>query len=298
MNSHFIITSPGKTASFWLANALDMHPDILCSHGTLSIPASELYISGWNSHEMIGSFWKQQKISNALKEFLNKSIGDSIEKEHDIFYKRSLDHFFSIQENMGKAKYYGNVHGFTFYALLGKIKKTTYIYKIANMQRHPVTLIESAFGKSDTFNHLKTLEAYNHIFDPVVSKYNLDMTPYNLFFIYHCYRLEEYFISYQTPQLYHIPMERITKNKDYFCSILKMLCSEEIEISDEYINSVFTMGRVNIHGNTKKDPITIYNNWDIWQKELFQEMLFSYQDIFPKAKELGYDLEYFTNPIK
>jgi len=295
MHKHFIITSPGRTASFWLANALDLHPDIKCSHGALNIPATEIYLNGSFGHKAMGDFWKDLKISKTLSHTLDMIYGNLIYEANNLpKNRRSLLEYFVFQEAMGKAKYYGNVHCFTFEGLL-KLNNTNngIPFACANMQRHPVTLIESGQARVDHTDTQRLLMIYHNQLSPYIEKFRIYETPSNITFLYNTVcRLLYYLLPLRNPVLLHIPMEKITQDKEYFYNIVKYLCPN-LEITEEYLNKVFGIGRINLHGNIKNDPFTIFKKWPQWKQKVFQTVLRDIDDIIPKAKQIEYDLEPF-----
>ena len=302
---HFLITTRGKTGSFWMANALDIHPDIICSHSTIYAPASEIYLSGWVGHNMIGAAWQGKEPSRAYAEALTKMYGRAEEEEKKYFSSRSLLEFFCLQEGMGNAKYYGNVHAFMVEMVIDRLARyqkdvPNGSFKIANLTRHPIKIMESCLERSRSFKDKKigALEReriINRCAQPI-KKYNLKTDRLVLSFICNCNILVDYINPMRYPGLFHIPIERITRDKEYFCFVVKSLTSDDIELSDEYLDKVFAIGKLNRH-NRKNDcddsPVSLFAKWEPWQREYISQILGPFRDVFPKAEELGYDFSMF-----
>lgn len=298
--SHFIICSLGKTGSFWIANALDINPDIICTHSNLHVPASEIYLSGWNGFETIGAKWKDKKPSEELAKTLTEKYGKAIEKESKVFSKYTLDEYFDLQEKIGIAKYYGNAHGYTLTNFLNhwKANKPNRKFKLANLHRHPLKIVESGVSRSFVYEDPQVIARIKNrtAIDKAVKAYKLKLCPEVIAFIDNCNKLPDYLGAMRCLDLLHIPIERITQDKEYFCFVLRYLTSDDIEISDKYLDSVFSLGKLNRHNKNRScdnTPEILFSKWDYWQRDYFSKMLSCFQDIFPKAEELGYNFSNF-----
>jgi hypothetical protein len=115
----FIITSYGRTATTWLAAALNQHPEIMCSHGPV-LP--ERY-------------------------FLQKPALAEVHGGMDDFFSIPVDRHYDVFLAMAKGRVCGNVHGYALDWLVPEFRRNPprRDYVVINMTRHPVTRIESLF---------------------------------------------------------------------------------------------------------------------------------------------------------
>ncbi|MDT8303552.1 MAG: hypothetical protein RQ760_18880, partial [Sedimentisphaerales bacterium] len=86
------------------------------------------------------------------------------------------------------------------------------------------------------------------------------------------------------------------QEREYFSSVLRYLTSKDIEITEKYLDRVFSLGKLNRHNKSSSCDDTaevLFSKWDYWQRDYFSKMLSCFQDIFPKAEELGYKFSNF-----
>ena len=99
MGNNFLVTSYGRTATFWIARNLDLHSDITCNHGPSIAPESFEY-----HHN------KVDDMANLV-----------IHRQKDEFYKSPASEVFRVLRNVKDTPYCGNVHGYNAYAAYKEI---------------------------------------------------------------------------------------------------------------------------------------------------------------------------------
>jgi len=282
-SSYFMIASHGWSGSHWLASALNMHPDIVCCHSALNIPATK---STWENNKL-------QKTTN----------------ERDIARRRrgqvSIDALLSEVESYGCAQAYGNVHTIRVRDLeelkaFGPPKRSCLF---ANLARHPISVVASGAGQFedmifwDIHALIESSDALREIIDiakAAAEKFGLNLcdAPVRSFIaatqhLTHLARDQKI-----APSIRTIIMERVTTEKDYFRNVLDYLTKGRLDITEEYINSVFSIGKLNSHKT--KSYLTaeaLYESWEPWKKYIFNEVAKKY-NITELYKPLNYDFSF------
>ncbi len=300
---HFIVTTRGRTGSFWLANAFDMHPEIICSHGRVRAPASWLFADRINMYYSRvyskGMKWTNKELPDQLATMLSRYCEHEIQRGRSKEYPDNIDDLLKEQEEIGQADYYGKVHGFQLRDIIRmyKQKPPAKEIKIANQIRNPVKIVNSGLKDfSKKFEKEPNLKrACHNKYKKIITRYNLLPTTSELAFIKMVDDIDSYLETLEHEKLLQIPLEKVTKNKDFLCFVLRTLTSFDLKISDEYLDNVFNHGRLNNHVKNpkKQSPEEIFSSWQFWQKDHFRRKLMQYEEYFPKMYELGYDIEKF-----
>ncbi len=264
MKKYFIVTSYGRTATYWLADALNSHRDIICNHGLLPVT----------------SYGDRLEKSLILYQHENESI----------LVSKSFDDLFDDLEKTGLAKVYGNVHGYsacTYYFKLATNKPRREI-RVINLARHPITRIESLANEwlyestfSSTMCHrLENIRHQNELnkraFAYVQSAFphvDLSIKDNSIFLLALLSVISSDFQELQIEGLLNIPMERLTKDAEYFCFIFSLLTQGSIEIEPKYLHDVISSGRKNQHSKAEMSSIEVYEQWAKWKRTVFQLVL-------------------------
>ncbi len=300
---HFLITTRGRTGSFWLANAFDMHPEIICSHGRGRACASWIFCEGANMYFdkrcLKGMQWRNRELPEEVAKMLSKFTDYEGDWGRSDKFPKTIDGFLQEQETIGQAKYYGNVNAFQLRELLHKNSQQTpkKPFKIANNIRHPVTLVQSAVTDFVMFrNNPQVRENYYKKYNQTVKSYNLEVSDDVVAFFREVDILDTYLETLEFSSLLQIPMEKVTMDRDFFCHILKSLTDKNIEITSDYLSSVFDNGRLNDHAGKKRKKLTpeqIFDSWLPWQQDYFRKKLMQFENIWPRMYELGYNLDHY-----
>ncbi len=294
--NHFIITSHGWSASNWLAYALNLHPEIVCSHSARNIPANE---RGMNSDESL-----RANLLALHKGYLSRSI-DTVDAKYEQI------------EKMGNGKFYGSVHVLRMRDLpylwerFGPNKKN---YTVMNLVRHPVSLVWSGYGQFKSLfrydlNELhwtlgKVLNEAREFIHKLALKY--DFFPgdiENLAFIgasavlgslrkdLDAYDIVKNINAYN--YLGAIKMEEVTNNPDVLSGIIAKLTNGRLSVDEIYLRKVFRTGVVNEHKSDKNktDASARYQHFNEWQKEVFKYFFEKYQ-LKNAYESYGYDFSF------
>ncbi len=279
IKKYFVVTSYGRTATYWLAFSLNKHPDIVCSHGRLPIT----------------SYGERQARDAIVYEHENESS----------LAEKSIDDLFDELEEVELAKVYGNVLGYDAYSLLSKL--TTYkpkrVITIINLTRHPITRIESLGNEwcyeftfsPTTHQRVQEMRHQNKVvFDVMQSNFphtDFSVTENSIFLSALLNVIRSDVRELRIDDVLHVPMERMTKDVEYFCWMLGILTQKAINIESSYLYDVISSGRKNQHSKAEKSSIEQYELWDEWKRVIFKVMLDAH-----KAEGLyerfGYDLSF------
>ncbi|WP_085908708.1 hypothetical protein [Kiloniella majae] len=286
---YFIITCHGWSASNWTATALSKHPDILCCHSAMNVPAD----------------------SKKLKETEDEFRATMVERHEariargELSINQLLDEVESYDEAKN-CKVYGNIHTLRLRDLKGLMQKfgQSYPYVLMNQIRHPVSLVASGFGQVksmlgwDIYCHIDAthgMEEHLSFFLDIAERYKINLCDYDVrSFSYAAHHL--LFIAADAiafPDVPTIIMERATADRDYFANVVRQVTSGFVEPSESYLDDVFKLGQLNQHKVGKKLLAKEqFNEWNSWQQEVFK-YFFEKSGLREKYEKYGYDFSFF-----
>lgn len=288
----FIVTCHGWSASNWTAHALSLGKDVLCTHSA------------------------RNELANDIDLHKDSNLRENIHKFHKGYKKRtelSLDNLYEEIENKGKAMHYGSVHVLRMRDLPiihEKYGDSIRKFKVANIVRHPVSLVWSGFGQlKDLFKydinelHWTTGKIVNQGLDfvnKIGKKYQVDVGDYeHLAFIGACAimsslkaDIDAYAPVMEMPNLEFVgtfQMEKLTSDSQYFGNFIENLNMEDV-LSEEYVNLVMNTGNINKHKKDNKlmSASDRFNTFTPMQKEVFR-YFFRHSDL-SKYQSFGYDV--------
>jgi len=298
MKNYFMVTSHGWSASNWLAYALNMHPDIICTHSARNIQASE----------------KEMNSNQNLRQNLQ-----SLHNGYVLRQNRTLKKSYKFIEALGEVKVYGSVHVYRLRdlpVLFEKYGEFDHSFQVMNLVRHPVSLVWSGYGQfKDLFrydlNELhwtsgKVLKSAREFVHQLALKYDLYIGDIeNLAFIGAAAILGSLRLDLdavdktkQLPKIEyhdHVQMEKITREPDVLREAIRTLSDNTIDGDSAYLSQVFNAGIVNQHKNdsNKHDPELRYQQFTDWQKETFN-YFFNLYDLRNSYREMGYNFSFLT----
>ena len=119
--AYFLVTTNGHCASKWLAASLDLHPEIVCSHGPAAHPLCM-------QHD---------------REYTDADMSRILAEEHRKLMP--LDLLFEELERVGPARCYGNVHLFNLRQLAENVAAhpPSRRFKVVDLVRHPVPFVRA-----------------------------------------------------------------------------------------------------------------------------------------------------------
>lgn len=280
---YFIVTSHGWSASYWLAHAMNLHPDITCSHS-----AENLLAEGPDLHNLDRQIEMHRNLHKGM-----------IARQ-----TRPLDATYDEIEKMGDTPIYGSVHTYRLrdLAVLGqKYGKPQRSFRVANLVRHPVSFVWSGFS------HLKEMFSYDIyvlrgtlnlimqaedlLFD-LRDKHKINLTDLDVIaFFGACGNLMNLAQDVRVGRdVQHVRMENVTTEPELFAKVATFLTAGRVLPDPGWIDGVFEVGEINTHKKGKKlSPNERFAAWEPWQREAFLGFL-KLSDIGPAYESLGYEL--------
>ncbi len=281
--AYFLVTSFGRTATFWIASNLNRHGDIICSHGPAMPPVIP----------MEGS---QPSQSDVLR----------MHRDLDDFYDMPLDRFFDAMERLGPAKAYGNAHAYGAQSVKGLLAGSSSgrRFTVVNVVRHPVTRIESLRNRFEyelTYNTYfrERIETYieqtvtQELLQFVKSQCGVDLTFDTRLFLYALSLVPSHDKNDLQVPVLHVAMERVTRDPEAFCWMFNVLTHGKVGIDAEYLDSVFERGRLNVRG-AERSAVRQYRQWDAWMREAFRYVMEEY-DFQKMYGAMYYDFSFACN---
>jgi len=251
--NYFFITTNGNSASRWLAQTLNMHPDIICSHSPARISIAMAYDHGYSDSE--------------FKEIMQDESRKKI----------PTDILLNELEQIGKVRCFGNVHLFNLRQLRENIDKNNHEkeFRVVDLVRHPVSFVQSGTYNmirqgqynTDCITYLNNVYYRNKkLYDDFAPSYKLDFNDlYTLSFMANVMTLKSLSINMQIHEVDdRITMEAITTNKTEYQRLVSFISGGEVCADDQYLNAVFSTKAVNKHKIRKKQIgyKEIYDSWD------------------------------------
>jgi hypothetical protein len=277
MDNFFIITSYGRTATYWIAKVLTMHPDILCAHG----PTTDFY------HD-----YKQQSLEAIDLQKIHKNIAN--------FYKLSLSEYLNLLKKSGEAKFYGSCHAYSAGNFLNKIKEYNKTLQFVNLIRHPITRIESHRNKwlrevqkskemrkrlEEQFYQISRKDSFVKRFKNTKIRDKYFICALNSVLSQDKWELAK--------DVWHVPMEKLTKDRETFIWIINHLTHGQIVLSNEYLEQVFDSKKVNHTQIINSNSYMCYSSWDRWEKDYFKSKIGEYG--YSQYSDYNYDFSFIDN---
>lgn len=278
----FLVTSHGRTATYWLASALHLHEDVQCSHGPALPPVLE--------------FSTQPPDEFALQ----------AHQCQDEFSKKSLDAFFAELELASEKPIVGNVHAYAAHQLTTRpiLFNPQREIAVINVVRHPLTRIESLArrvlheARFSDYSRSLLHEHFGSYVPKMVTDYlgenhavDLEIME-NRAFLYAAFSVPHVdSMDFDTP-IQHIPMERLTKDAEFFSWFFAFVTQGSANLSGDYLDKVMKSERMN-HQAPERPAVALYEKWPTWKKATIQAISewYGFTDSY---SGLGYDFTFIT----
>lgn len=278
---YFLVTSYGRTATVWLTQALNLHPDILCSHGPSYIPI----------------------ITRKNVPYTEASVVDA-QNSSPQFHSQTIRQILLRLEEHGNARWIGNVHGFTSRNLWlrGWTELDTPPYRSVNLLRHPIARADSFWRRWQCERNFDS-PFTRWIASEVTKKLKYQRTIKELKYYYNITleSFEERAFFYAVMQMSNdyrdmklktaqIISERLVSDMDYFAYTAKLLMGDSISLSNEYLDQVQQLGKQNASTTSGRDADSIFKSWQPWQRTLFMVFLRDHPKLAACYESYGYTL--------
>jgi hypothetical protein len=272
--NYFFVTSYGRTATMWLTHALDLHPDIVCTHGP-------------SLHHSEGS-----------EDFVQ------IQKTASLFYAIGLKKILASIGAGSNKKCIGNIHAYTALNLSIKqnAERDAPRIRSVNLLRHPITRINSFWGR---FRYERTLNSpmaqwineeslkqprYQQVLQELQSHHDVTIESFDERAFFHAVMQMSTDSGDLPIHVPHIVSERLVADIDYFCYVLELLIGDDIPISTDYLSSVTKLGKLNAAKDGGRSAIQVFEEWQPWQRTLFLLFLRDHPSLQEAYTSFGYSL--------
>ena len=266
----FIVTSPGYTATKWLAWALNEHPAIHCTHSAGVSPTDHAY---------------------SLEE-----LDALVEEKFGARDQIPLDQFLTeLEADAPDAEAVGNVHRYNLSALARNREHFpgAGAVRVVNLVRHPVDWIASGTAQMARMSEgveliQRQICGHHERHGELHAAHDFPVHPSNedLAFAYLCHRLCLLAREGALPGIRHVPMEAMTTERDTFASVVKAVSGRIAE--ESYLDSVFEKGAIHAHrSGAPASPREKFEGWLPWKRELFAHWA-RVSEVFSVYRGLGY----------
>lgn len=292
----FIVTCHGWSASNWVAHALNLHPEIVCTHSARNELAAE----------------KDLQSNQNLKKHLSQLHSGYVNRQ-----QRPMDVTYDEIHAKGNGSAYGSVHVYRLRdlpILNEKYGSPDRSFNIVNLIRNPIDLVWSGYGQfKDLFrydiNELywttgKVLETGREFTIQLAEKHDLMLGDYDVLgFLGACAvlgslrkDLDALETAKKLPYVTYkgeVMMEKVTQDKSTLTDLIDRLANQELTCNQKYTDSVYQTGIINKHKHDSKrlTPEERYNTFTDWQKEAFHYYM-NYFNITDPYIAFGYDLSF------
>ena len=267
----FYISSRGSSATAWIAKVLSMHPDIVCFHGTRSVPPTD---SGIN----------------------------------DMTPDAFMEALITCSKSCQKQKIFGAIHG--YYGVLAKKAVESRGGTFSHIIRHPVKRIHSQFsdyykriilkepsnggmsGITDHYYHDITRKGYDQVANRIKNE-SINVSAIEQIFL----NFSETVISNdlicikEAGKEANFKMEDITTSPEKFNEAFRFIVDNKIEATSSYLDDVFATKAINKH--VKKMAVNdIYESWPDSFKFIFQKVIEMHggKEAIEIYSDMGYEL--------
>lgn len=277
---YVFVCSYGRTATYWLSQLLNAHPDIICSHGPTTPPIIEY--------------------EDSSPQELDKWVWENMPAFHDL----KLPDVMRDMRKMGDARYYVKVHAYSAFNLFNRLVSEGVSRPVfmANVVRHPVTRVES-FAKRWVENAQWNAQMRSFMLDwwreqpparelekHLARNFDVDFTnEANVFFATACLWLRQDREDLAVPML-HASSERLVGDPDYFAWFLDRLTEGRLAGDPEIMDIYRKTGPKNVSAGALPAR-EVFDGWDDWKRAAFAYVTDVY-DLAPLYARFPYSLDF------
>jgi hypothetical protein len=280
--TEFIATTPGLSATRWLAFVLGSHPDVFIAHG--HFPLSSVVQTEFKLEKSKGDV-DSLTIGNEMSDFYRTS------SLSDVFAA-----YFAIKPD---ARAYGNIHSYTLHTLMQRVRNAAELngINVLNVLRHPVSYIDSHFSLVRSSEQYPRL--YRHYAEDVFPEavrevpelLAMECPDYREFlaFAVSCFSVRNMARDFSHKWRRHMRMELLTTD----VQALKTFCEGLTGLTYPYdrLGSFLRHGAINRHRHqgASTEPAAIYESWAPWKKNL--AFIVIPDKVLETFESEGYDLD-------
>ena len=257
----FIATTPGLSATRWLAFALASHPEVFVAHGHFQLDS------------VVAHNFDQEKEKGDIESLTVGNAAANFYQTHSL-----TEVFAAYRQLKPEAHAYGNIHSYTLETLMRGVASPEDLEAITvvNVLRHPVcymdshsSLVRSAERHPELYQHY-----LRNVFPSALAQFPelflIDCSNYREFvaFAVSCLSVCQMAHDFIQTRFRHFRMESLTTD----VHALKQFCETltGLDYSSQRLSSFIQQGPINQHRkrSASTDPWTIYSAWAQWQRDM------------------------------
>jgi hypothetical protein len=277
----FAVTTPGASATRWLAHVLAAHADVYVAHGKHPLDA---VVRGQLNQEKQNTDFDSLLRGNAMRE---------------LYEEQSLEEVLArFQETKPKARVFGCIHSYTLDALIRAARSTQTLsnIRILNLVRHPVNFIASHYAlvrsaeKHPSLYQFYMERVFPHVLQEFPELFLIPCPDHRSFlaFAASCLGVANLIRDLSYPGVRSMKMEELTTQAEVLYSVCRELTG--LTYSEESLRAFISRGAINRHRSpgSSNDPHTIYASWETWQQDMVQVMIPG--TVLDWLEEMDYDV--------
>lgn len=274
--SYFLITSPGYTATKWLAATLNRHPAIYCNHSA----GSEVLDRDYTISELDALV--EEKLVQRDRMPLN-------------------DYLAALAQSGGDARACGNVHRYSLSALERNLKRfpSRTPFDCVNLVRHPIPWVASGAAMiariCEGGVERKREQVRRHFEHHAGTYVHLGMAPdptwNELAFCFQCARLPQLARESRMRDHDHVRMEALTGSKEVLAALVERILRGGIDDAAAVQDAMQTPGPIHRHRPVAyTEAWEQYAAWSPTQRALFEHWA-ALSGIRDAYRRFGYDID-------
>lgn len=279
-NAYAIIGSMGRTATHWIADAFNLHPQVFFSHGP--------------------DFEPRKNVSTEDLEIVSARIIQQMKS----FDFSGIDKYFDLLESIGKFNVYGNIHGFSdipnaAYQLQNDFRRPYYTCAVF---RHPVPRVQSFVGKwlsylrepADLRATVLGLDEYREknsaYLEELGKAYQVRLFDNEaLLFIMALGTTLSYDKKYFLSGVPLFQMERLVGDTDYFLGLFHDVTQGLVEPTVDYVDALRKLSPIDRLSDKGLTAASLFQSWDNWKQQYFLDEV-QREEMFDTYDSQGYNL--------
>lgn len=284
----FAVTTPGLSATRWLAYVLAAHPDVYVAHGRHALDSV-----------LRGQYTQEQQIGDIDSLVCGNAM-------RGLYDDHSLEEVYArYRQSRPQARVFGCVHSYTLDSLIraARSPRTLSNLRILNLVRHPINYIASHYAlvrSAEKYPRLYRLYADRVIPQALREFPELFLMPCSdarafLAFAASCFGMSNLIRDLAYPGVRSVRMEALTTRMDLLQSICRELTGYSYPL--ELLQNFISQGAVNQHRppGEPRDPHAIFAGWEPWQQDMVHMMLPG--TVLDWLEELDYDVTMLSNQV-
>lgn len=330
-NHYFLVTSQGHCATTWLASALNLHPEITCSHGiNHPIDAMSHYYNLRNGE--VPREWLERLLAEpelgrhgVEPHTLGRvqSVADELGQEPLKFPERhflelssflfeELEEWCRCEIRRGDGRVLGNVHGVTLTNYHAHLDRADTPYggrklRVVDLIRHPVSRFQSALNRGvgqyrDPGFKIEVDRAIakreRHI-RRLEKQYGIEIvgTDLQIFYFYtYVQNVNKWWADeVRNFRCKRETTERIVSDPGILSDLIRYLSADSVDVGKDYLDQVYSerhMAAGRKGGQgAPPTPEEVYAAWNEWQRATYRSLMRSLS-LRSAYRAQGYDFSF------